>query len=116
MILIIEDDDTSRELTATLLRLDGHEVVTATDGVHALQILDGHRPSLILSDLKMPRMDGWEFRRRQLHSTELAEIPYVIVSAVMNLEDEGQLLAAAATIAKPADIDDILRYAKKYDS
>jgi len=116
MILIIEDDETTREVTARILMLEGHTVLTAEDGRQALTILEEHRPSLIFSDLRMPGLDGWNFRRLQQQSPDLAAIPLIIVSAAMNLEHEGQVLSVTATIAKPADIDDILRYARKYDS
>ena len=115
MILVIEDDETTRELTARILRLAGHTVVTAIDGREALTILEQNRPSLIFTDLKMPGMDGWTFCRIQ-GSPAWATIPFVIVSAVMNLEHEGHVLGATGTISKPADIGDILQYATDYDS
>jgi CheY-like chemotaxis protein len=58
MILVIEDDESTRETTARILRLAGHAVVTAADGSEALAILERERPAVIFCDLTMPIMDG----------------------------------------------------------
>jgi CheY-like chemotaxis protein len=64
-ILIVEDEVTTRDALTELLGKDGHEIVTASDGEDALERLSRiPRPSLIVLDLIMPRMDGWEFLRR----------------------------------------------------
>src|ERR1043166_5323192 len=115
MILILEDDDATRETAATMLRLEGHEVRTARNGREALAIIDRKRPSLIFSDLRMPHMDGCEFRYVQLQSPELADIPFVIMSGTVDLEEVGHSLGAAATLAKPVDATDLLRCARLFD-
>lgn len=116
MVLIIEDDDTTRDLTARILRLAGHDVLTAADGEQALAILEREHPTVIFADLHMPNMDGWTFRRIQRGSPRLADIPFVVMSATVNVEEEGRALAANMTLAKPVDLDDILRHAKAFDA
>ena len=116
MILLIEDNDSTRETTARILRLEGHVVVTAVDGMEALALLEQERPALILCDLMMPRLDGWSFRRIQRESPHLADIPFVVVSASLNLDDADDELAPAMTLRKPVDIVDIVNCAKRYDA
>ena len=62
-ILVVDDDPDVREMTAVLLRLQGHDVETACDGVEAVSIASGFRPALILLDLQMPHMDGFAAAR-----------------------------------------------------
>lgn len=116
MILVIEDDASTRETTARILRLAGHVVVTAADGREALSILEGERPAVIFCDLTMPMMDGWTFRRRQRASPMLASIPFVVVSASLHVEDEADELKADMTLHKPVDLDDMVRCAQRYDA
>jgi len=115
VVLIVEDDDVTRDLTATVLRLAGHDVLTAADGAEALEILERREPTVIFADLQMPTMDGWTLRRIQQESPGLAHIPFVIMSAVLNVEDGGRTLSATDVLAKPIDCDDILLCAKKFD-
>jgi two-component system, chemotaxis family, chemotaxis protein CheY len=115
LILVIEDDDTTRETTARFLRLEGHTVRTAADGEEALMILRHERPSVIFCDLIMPKIDGWAFRRLQQQSPTLASIPFVVVSASLTVDDEAHSLKADMVLHKPVDIDDIVRCAKQYD-
>ncbi len=115
MILLIEDDDTTRELTATVLRCAGHAVRTAPNGRAALSALDDILPTVIFCDLDMPLLDGWAFRRLQLASNRLRHIPFVIVSAVMNPEDEQAGLDAVTALRKPVDPDDLLQCARRFD-
>ena len=116
MILLIEDDPTTCEVTAALFRLDGHDVRTATNGREALAILERERPTVIFSDLRMPHVDGWQFRRIQLQSPAYRDIPFVVVSAAIISAEDDRVLAPAMTFSKPVDMDDLLRCAKKYDS
>ena len=116
MILLIEDDATTCDVTATLFRLDGHDVRTASDGREALAILERERPTVIFSDLRMPHVDGWQFRKIQLQSPMFRDIPFVIVSAAITSAEDERVLAPAMTFSKPVDMDDLLRCAKKYDS
>ena len=82
-ILIVEDDEDLREMMAQLLALEGFKAETAANGREALAYLAlGDRPDVILLDLMMPVMDGWEFRRQQVTDPALAAVPVVVLSAV----------------------------------
>ena len=80
-ILIVDDDQVLVESLSELLELNGYNVAVATDGQAALaQLRGGMRPSVILLDLMMPGMDGWDFRRQQLKDDDLKDIPVVVTS------------------------------------
>jgi CheY-like chemotaxis protein len=82
-ILIVEDEQESRESLTELLELEGFNVVTATNGLEAWEYLHtSHQPCLIVLDVTMPVMDGRQFRQLQLKDDELAKIPTIVVSAL----------------------------------
>ena len=82
-VLVVEDDPDLREMMEQMLHLEGFATLTAPNGLEALNLLNGGAPvKVILLDLMMPVMDGWEFRRRQLADPKLAGIPVVVMSAV----------------------------------
>jgi len=116
VILLVEDDDTTRELTATVLRQAGHDVRTARNGRAALTMLEGGvLPAVIFCDLEMPQLDGWAFRRLQLSSHRWQRIPFVVVSALINPEEEQTELRAMTTLRKPVDAEELLRCARLFD-
>ena len=106
-ILVVEDNDDVREMMAVTLELEGHRVKTAVNGRDALeQLRNGEKPSVILLDLMMPVMNGWEFRRAIEHDPALADVPVVVISAAT-----GEIVRntrADAFIAKPIDMDQLL--------
>lgn len=82
MILVVEDDPDVRSALAELLSGEGYEVATTADGGEALDTLRaGLQPSVILLDLMMPNVDGWDFRRAQLDDPKLAMVPVVLLTA-----------------------------------
>jgi len=82
-VLIVDDDHAIVESLQDFLEDEGFAVVTAPDGQDALDHLRrGLRPCVILLDLMMPRLNGWEFRHEQLRDADLKDIPIVVVSAV----------------------------------
>src|SRR5690242_11377316 len=81
-VLIIDDEQDIREIFETVLRYDGYDVLSASDGEQAMDLLrQGARPDAILLDLMMPQMDGWQFRVAQRKDPALAAIPVIAVSA-----------------------------------
>lgn len=103
-ILIIDDDAGSREGLAELLAAEGFSVATALDGADGLTYLrQGHRPKVILLDLMMPSMDGWDFRAEQKRDHRLADIPVIAISAA------GKLMDADHTLRKPINVETLLR-------
>jgi CheY-like chemotaxis protein len=106
-ILLVEDNDDVREMMAVALELGGHSVTSAPNGRVALELLTkGMRPSLIVLDLMMPVMNGWELCRVLKANPRLSEIPVVVVSAVTS--DAAQRLAGRQFVPKPVDISYLL--------
>jgi len=102
-ILIIDDDSGSRESLAEVLADEGYGVATAEDGAGGLAYLrTGHRPRVILLDLMMPGIDGWDFRAEQKRDEALAHIPVIAISAA------GKLVDAEHSLRKPIKIDALL--------
>jgi CheY-like chemotaxis protein len=109
-ILLVEDDFAIRETVAEVLESDGFQVTCAHNGAEALRLLqeEGQRPGLILLDLMMPVMDGWEFRLAQRRNPEIASIPVIVLSAGAGQEGRLPSLAAAAFLPKPFELDQLL--------
>src|SRR5204863_859824 len=82
-VLIVEDDSDLREMMAQLLTLEGFQSAAVANGKEALRYLSaGDTPNVILLDLMMPVMDGWEFRRVQQADPVLARVPTIVLSAL----------------------------------
>jgi len=112
-VLIVEDDADLREMMAQLLSLEGYRAVTAPNGLDALRYLErGDRPDVILLDLMMPVMDGWEFRRRQVSDATIASVPVVVLSA-LDPARSGDL-GGAAFLKKPLDFDRLLELVRRF--
>jgi CheY-like chemotaxis protein len=112
-VLVVEDDDDLREVVAQTLERNGFRVLTARDGQDALDRLEReHAPCLILLDLMMPRMSGWEFRRRQLADPRLAELPVVVMTATATLDEAA--IHADDILRKPLSFAALLAAVKRY--
>jgi CheY-like chemotaxis protein len=108
-VMVIEDDPDFREALVACLEQEGYDVVAATDGRGGLELLQwGIIPRVILLDLMMPVMDGWEFRRHQLADAALASIPVIITSADPRGRRLTECAGVHAVLTKPVDFD-ILR-------
>ena len=79
--LVVDDSITMRRVTQRLLERNGFRVVTAKDGVEAISVLQDHRPDIILLDVEMPRMDGYEFARHVRNDAGLARVPIIMVTS-----------------------------------
>ena len=106
-VLIVEDDDDVREFMQLLVSTSGYETMTARDGQEALAKMRQRKPCLVLLDLQMPRMDGWEFRERQLQDVTLKQIPVVCVTAFFDPDQVTRKLGLRC-IPKPADFPTII--------
>jgi CheY-like chemotaxis protein len=107
-ILLVEDDPDVRDALAEVLADEGYLVAVAENGLEAVERLSAHEPpAVILLDLMMPVMDGYEFRRLQLADPRLASIPVICISAgVMDERVEAMQLTAA--FKKPVDLKALL--------
>ena len=105
-VLIIEDDPDTRAALGELLSGEGYEVATAADGQEGLRRPGPPpRPCLVLLDLMLPTMDGFEFRLRQLEDPALAAIPVIVFSGGGDVERKVARLGVAASPMKPLDFE-----------
>ena len=112
-VLIVEDDPTVRELLAAVVEDGGFQVATAANGKEALEYLEAGRPaSVILLDLMMPVMSGWEFREVQKRHSSYESIPLVIVSGMIEDADVRKM-NAAAFLQKPVAVPELLSTMKQ---
>src|ERR1700686_2905857 len=107
-ILIVDDDESIRQIVRICLTDEGYEVFEAQNGQVALNTLNELTPDLILLDLRMPVMDGWEFARAY-EKLPGPRAPVVAFVAALNAEQDCADLNAAGILAKPFDLDDLLR-------
>ncbi len=90
-VLLVDDDKEFRTVAALVLENAGHSVTEAVDGFAALELLQAERPDIIISDLHMPVMDGRMFCKRVRADAELAQIPFVILSAYIETDGSNTL-------------------------
>ncbi|MEO5373478.1 MAG: response regulator [Alphaproteobacteria bacterium] len=110
-VLVVDDTDSNRYMIDVILRSRGHEVVTAANGVEALELLDTTPCDFILSDILMPKMDGYRFCHACRLDPRCAPIPFVfITSAYTDAKDEAFALSlgADAFIRRPIDPEGLL--------
>jgi CheY-like chemotaxis protein len=101
-VLVVEDDSDLRESLCMLLEMEGFLTAGAGNGLEALDYLSTQPPPcVILLDLMMPKMNGFEFRARQLADTVLAKVPTIILSAISPDQQRQELQSAADYLAKP---------------
>jgi CheY-like chemotaxis protein len=114
-VFIIEDDVDTRDMLAKFLELEGYKVEMASNGRQALDLFsNGANASVIVLDLMMPVMDGWEFRRRQVEDARLKSIPTIVVSAAGR--DRLAQISADAYLSKPVDMDELLQRVSQFCS
>jgi CheY-like chemotaxis protein len=112
-VFIVEDDVDTREMLGRFLELEGYRVESAANGKLALEQLDAGAPAcVILLDLMMPVMDGWQFRREQAQHAALADIPVIVVSAAGR--ERIQQIDADGYLSKPVDLDELLTKVTHY--
>jgi CheY-like chemotaxis protein len=107
-VLIVEDDRDTREMLARFLELEGFEVREAANGQVALEALHKSTSTcVILLDLMMPVMNGWQFRKAQVNDPEIANIPVVVVTAA-GAREQIPAIDADGWLSKPVDFDRLL--------
>lgn len=109
-ILVVEDNANTRKLMAAVLEQHGYEPVCATDGVEALEVLDKKHVDLILLDIMMPRMDGYEFTEILRGNRALGEIPILMVTAKETPADrrKGFIIGTDDYMVKPVDEEEMI--------
>ncbi len=106
-ILVVDDDTDLRETLGELLSEEGFATRLFENGRTALDFLrGGERPTLILLDLMMPEMNGWQFREEQLRDVALRDIPVVVMTASRGFEGQG--IAAEEILYKPIGLGELI--------
>ena len=108
-ILIVDDDPNSRDIVQTYLEAKGYSVATASDGQDALSKLEEVRPVLVLLDVMMPGMDGWEVARVIKNHPDFGRTRVVMLTAKSEYSDKTEGLRAGADdyIVKPVRLEDL---------
>ena len=107
-ILVVEDDRSLLKMMSAFLTLNKFNVVTATDGEAALEVMDSVLPDMVIADVMMPKMDGWELTAEIRRVWPL--MPVILVTARDTLEDKRTGFSAGADdyLTKPLDLDELL--------
>jgi CheY-like chemotaxis protein len=109
LVMVVEDDRDIRETLGFFLEDSGHDVVTAPHGQEALRLLRaGVRPNVIILDLMMPVMSGWELREQMLRDPAIASIPTIVITGDKKSSQCAEGLHAVALLAKPFEPDALL--------
>jgi CheY-like chemotaxis protein len=118
-LLIVEDIPDTRKLVELTLTYKGYRVITATNGQEALEAIEKERPSLIVTDILMPRMDGFSLVHRLRVNPETRDIPVIFLSATyVAAEDKifAEAIGVTRFIEKPIDMEELLKSVSEYMS
>ena len=109
-ILLVEDNEMSRDMLSRRLQRKGHEVLLAADGMQGILMAESHSPDLILLDMSLPVIDGWEAARRLKASPATAGVPLIALTAHAMSGDREKALAAGCDDydTKPVDFAQLL--------
>lgn len=114
-VLVVDDEPETVDAVVELIEGEGLTTLRAQNGSEALDLLQGGaRPSLILLDLKMPKMDGWEFCRRLAEDEDLSGIPVAVVTASASVERVPERQNDAGFFVKPVNYRRLLELVKAY--
>jgi two-component system cell cycle response regulator DivK len=114
-VLVVEDVDFNRDLLVQLLE-DKYQVIEAVNGQEGVELAGKERPELILMDLSLPIMDGWEATRRIKANPDLSSIPVIALTAHAMVGDQEKALAAGCDdyLVKPLNEDILMAKIAKY--
>ena len=109
-MLVIDDSETVRLFHSDVLKCSGFQVMTATDGADGLEKLFTHRCDLVVTDINMPGMDGYEFSQRVRREKQFDHIPIIIVSTEADDRDKSRGFSSGANLymVKPVDPETML--------
>lgn len=115
-IMIVDDDPVILELITLNLQLEGHEVITATNGPRALEVVRAEHPEVLILDVMLPEMDGFTVCRKLQEDPATAGIPVVLLSARALHSDveEGMSAGASEYVTKPFDPLDLVAVVERH--
>lgn len=116
LVLVVDDSITVRRVTQRLLQREGYRVSLAADGLQALERLQQERPSVVLSDIEMPRMDGFDLARNIRADAALAELPIIMITSRIaeKHRDYARTLGVNHYLGKPYSEEELLRLVRAY--
>jgi two-component system, chemotaxis family, chemotaxis protein CheY len=112
-VLVVDDDESIRSVVTAALQEEGYDVLEATNGAAALEIVRQLYPVVILLDMWMPVMNGWEFVR-QYRALPGPHAPIVVMTAAVDAKRRGAEIAADGVLAKPFELDSLLDTVASY--
>jgi two-component system sensor histidine kinase/response regulator len=114
LILLVDDEPDNLELFSTILEEEGYRVLTSTSAAKGIELLKYNKPDLIISDIYMPDMSGFEFYDKVQSIAEFRAIPFIFLSALSDRQhiNEGKELGADDYLTKPIDIDELVTTVK----
>jgi DNA-binding response OmpR family regulator len=108
-ILVIDDDLPLRGMLAAALRKHGFQVLLAGDGEEGQRAVNIHNPHVILLDLAMPRVNGWDFLQRLRETGKIGTVPIIVVSAHLRIEPQAVLqMGVSAILPKPFNLPELI--------
>jgi two-component system chemotaxis response regulator CheY len=118
VIMVVDDSPTVRKFVSVSLTMQGFEVVTACDGMDALEKLPKTRVDLLITDLNMPNMDGFELIKALRASSEHRELPIIILTSLSDRpnKERGEELGVCSYLVKPFSLEKIQYEVSKYVS
>ena len=116
LIMVVDDSITVRRVTQRLLKREGYRVVMAADGLQALERLQDERPTLVLSDIEMPRMDGFDLARNIRADAKLHDLPIIMITSRIaeKHREHARELGVDHYLGKPYAEDELLRLVHQY--
>ena len=116
LVLSVDDSPTIRKLVSMTLSLNGYEVVTADDGIAALNLLSEIKPDLIVSDINMPRLDGYKLCKFVKKHKDTRRIPVILLSGKDGVFDQvrGRMSGCNGYLTKPFDSTELLTHVQKH--
>lgn len=116
VVLVVDDEPVNLKLAEIVLRSEGFEVETATDAISALEVLKTCEPDVIVMDVQLPGMDGWELTRRLKRNAATSHIPVIALTAYGTKGDDARAREAGCTafVAKPVSTRDLPEIIRRY--
>jgi CheY-like chemotaxis protein len=112
-VLVVDDDEGIREFVALALSSAGYDVMSAPDGAAALELLTTSQPAVILLDMLMPKVDGWEFARLY-EQRPGPHAPIIVLTAARDAQERAAEIKADAWLAKPFHLDALFACVEQY--
>ena len=108
-ILVIDDDMPLRGMLAAALRQHGFQVLLAGDGAEGQRALNIHHPHVVLLDLAMPNVNGWDFLQRLNETGHIGRVPIIVVSAHLRVDPQAVLqMGVSAILPKPFNLPELI--------